>query len=318
MMRCLPFILAGAAAISVEARGGRASETSAQVPVIGILAQPSTRTPFKQYVAASYVKWVEMAGGVAVPLSYSASNDTTRHLLDQLDGVLLPGGSNPPLPDAARMIVDYALRAAVRNESFPVWGTCLGFEWLVATLAPGALQTGYDAENISLKLQLSAKAPSSYLLGDAVLRRNLASMPLAMNNHHQGVEPSRFAADSRLAMFDVLSTNLDRQRRPFVSTIEAPAHNLYAVQWHPEKNAFENAWWRGVPFEGINHSAEAVAATFALAQSFVGRARLSHHTFPQRDAWRFENCAAGRAHWPDFVSAYDLPLAWDGAGAPCV
>ena len=137
-MRILPFIALGAAAVTVEKRGGRVSSLPAsatKVPVIGILAQPSTRTPFKQYVASSYVKWVEMAGGVAVPMSYVATNATTQKLLEQLDGVLLPGGSNPPLPDAARVSVEYALEASSRNESFPVWGTCLGFEWLVEILA---------------------------------------------------------------------------------------------------------------------------------------------------------------------------------------
>ena len=137
-MRVLIFIALGAAAVTVEKRGGRVSSLPAsatKVPVIGILAQPSTRTPFKQYVASSYVKWVEMAGGIAVPLSYVATNATTRKLLEQLDGVLLPGGSNPPLPDAARVSVEYALEASSRNESFPVWGTCLGFEWLVEILA---------------------------------------------------------------------------------------------------------------------------------------------------------------------------------------
>ena len=103
-----------------------------------------------------------------------------------------------------------------------------------------------------------------------------------------------------------------------MSTIES-AQNLYAVQWHPEKNAFENALSEdGTPFEGINHSSEAVAATFALAQSFVGRARASRHQFMARDAWRFENCVVGEKHRPDFVGAYDLPLAWDGVAAPCV
>ena len=137
-MRVLIFIAAGAAAVTVEKRGGRVSSLPAsatKVPVIGILAQPSTRTPFKQYVASSYVKWVEMAGGIAVPMSYVATNATTLSLLKQLDGVLLPGGSNPPLPDAARVSVEYALEASKRNESFPVWGTCLGFEWLVEILA---------------------------------------------------------------------------------------------------------------------------------------------------------------------------------------
>ena len=191
----------------------------------------------------------------------------------------------------------------------------------MSTQAPGALQTGFDAENISMALSLSSKAASSYLLGGAYqskLRSDLATQPLAMNNHYRGIEPSNFAADRRLALFDVLSTNHDRQGRPFVSTIES-AQNLYAVQWHPEKNAFENALSKdGTAFEAIDHGPEAVAATFALAQSFVGRARASRHQFMARDAWRFENCASGRAHRPDFVGAYDLPLAWDGTAAPCV
>ena len=195
----------------------------------------------------------------------------------------------------------------------------MGFEWLVEVLAPGALQTGFDAENVSMALSLSSKAAASYLLGGSQkLRSDLSNKPLAMNNHYRGIEPSNFAADRRLALFDVLSTNHDRQGRPFVSTIES-AQNLYAVQWHPEKNAFENALSKdGTPFEGINHSSEAVAATFALAQSFVGRARASRHQFMARDAWRFENCVVGEKHRPDFVGAYDLPLAWDGVAAPCV
>ena len=189
-----------------------------------------------------------------------------------------------------------------------------------ATQAPGALQTGFDAENISMTLELTSDAASSYLLGGArntQLRSDLFSKPLAMNNHYRGIEPSNFAADRRLALFDVLSTNHDRQGRPFVSTMES-SQNLYAVQWHPEKNAFENALSNGMPFEAINHGPSAVAATFALAQSFVGRARASRHRFMERDAWRFENCVALRTHRPDFVGAYDLPLAWDGGAAPCV
>jgi hypothetical protein len=183
------------------------------------------------------------------------------------------------------------------------------------------LQTGFDAENISMALELTSHAASSYLLGGArntQLRSDLFSKPLAMNNHYRGIEPSNFAADRRLALFDVVSTNRDRQNRPFVSTIES-AQNLYAVQWHPEKNAFENGLSQdGTPFEGINHGPSAVAATFALAQSFVGRARASRHHFVARDAWRFENCVVGEKHRPDFVGAYDLPLAWDGVAAPCV
>ena len=77
-MRALLFLAAGAAAVTVEKRRGRVSSPPLppqKVPVIGILAQPSTRTPFKQYVASSYVKWVEMAGGIACLLYTSDAAD---------------------------------------------------------------------------------------------------------------------------------------------------------------------------------------------------------------------------------------------------
>ena len=82
--------------------------------MIGILAQPGTAD--EQYIAASYVKFVEAAGAVAVPLSYAASNETTTALLDQLNGALLPGGG-ATLPDAARAIVASADPRAKENQT---------------------------------------------------------------------------------------------------------------------------------------------------------------------------------------------------------
>ena len=137
-MRVILFLAAGAAAVAVEksksAGVGRCRRTKGarhRHPGAALDAHA-----FKQYVASSYVKWVEMAGGVAVPLSYVASNTTTLNLLKQLDGVLLPGGSNLPLPDAARVSVAYALAAASRNESFPG----LGDLFRVARRNPGLVE----------------------------------------------------------------------------------------------------------------------------------------------------------------------------------
>ena len=84
------------------------------------------------------------------------------------------------------------------------------------------------------------------------------------------------------------------------------------MQWHPEKNAFENAPSPdGTAFEGINHSEEAVAATFALAQSFVaGRARRAIVL------WRGTR-GASRTVFPSertgrLVGARRPAAAWDG------
>lgn len=64
-------------------------------PVIGVLTQPQ-RTPLGvevEYVAASYVKFLEAAGARVVPLRYSASEEELRRVFDSINGVLFPGGA---------------------------------------------------------------------------------------------------------------------------------------------------------------------------------------------------------------------------------
>ena len=52
--------------------------------------------------------------------------------------------------------------------------------------------------------------------------------------------PQTYASNERLAsFFDILSTNRDRKGKQFVSTIEAKGHDIYGVQWHPERPQFE-------------------------------------------------------------------------------
>ncbi len=97
-----------------------------------------------------------------------------------------------------------------------------------------------------------------------------------MNNHECGVSPSDFNANSRLTSFyNVLSNNVDRNGKPFVSSIEGKTVPVYATQWHPEKNAFE---W--TPEEAIPHSLEAVRVCTYMAQFFVNEARKSTHSMP--------------------------------------
>ena len=289
-------------------------------PVIGVMAQPAL-APGQQYVAASYVKFVEMAGGRAVPLSYAMDNATSLELYGQLNGVLFPGGASA-LPDAARAAVAYSEAAARRGEVFPVWGTCLGFEWLMEIVGgPGVVTPGFNASNVSLPLALTPAAATSKMYGGAAkegLRASLASEALALNNHHMGVTPGAFRDSAALsATFEVLSTNVDGGGEPFVSSAESKTGHLFAVQWHPEKNAFEHGERDGLPFEAINHGADAVAATAALATTFVDVARRSTQTFPGRDAFLAYRCAKSDAAYPAFQEVYFFPGNWTGAVPAC-
>lgn len=72
-----------------------------------------------------------------------------------------------------------------------------------------------------------------------------AVMPLfkqkvTVNLHHDVLTPQTFRDNKDLASFwRVLSTNVDRKGKAFVSTIEAVKHPIFATQWHPERPPFD-------------------------------------------------------------------------------
>jgi gamma-glutamyl hydrolase len=246
--------------------------------VIAVFTQQTIdRSPVER-LAASYVKWVEQAGARVVPIRRADDDARVAAVMARADGLLFPGGYGDA-PASARLAYSLALASNARGVPVPVWGTCLGFEWLMQICArdPSVLRARIDAENISLPLELRAEAASSRMLGSpalSALRAALASRPLTMNNHDHGVTPDAFEKRPALGgAFRVLSTSTDRKGLVFVSTVEARALPIFATQWHPEKAQFEWAWRSGRPLEAIDHSDDALAASQHLARVFVQHAR---------------------------------------------
>jgi gamma-glutamyl hydrolase len=307
------FLISNCYAISTKAATVRRRTKLQSRPVIGILSQPAPlphdNTQY-DYIAASYVKWVESAGARSIVIPYDSNEELLHEIFSQINGVLFPGG-NSPLPPHADIIWKYIKeRNAKENDYFPVWGTCLGFEFIVM-LSGGksddiveTLQSGFDSENISLPLLFpseqdvidsngvySASSQLYPLLTST--RTTVATTNITMNNHHMGIEPNHFMNNENLTnMFHITSTNYDRNGRPFVSTIEAKDYPIYGTQYHPEKNNFEFGlmhhvggsstgnspsvgYYSDEPYESINHSIEAVELSMTLALFFIGQVRRS-------------------------------------------
>ena len=118
-------------------------------PIIGVITQPTKVAqdaeeygpPVSEaraaageqgeYIAASYIKFVEAAGGRAVPIHYSADEATLTSLAKSVNGILLPGGavslSNSSVYyQAGQTLYNAAVKFNDAGEHFPIWGTCLG------------------------------------------------------------------------------------------------------------------------------------------------------------------------------------------------
>mmetsp|Transcript_24672 Transcript_24672/g.67126 ORF Transcript_24672/g.67126 Transcript_24672/m.67126 type:complete len:369 (+) Transcript_24672:41-1147(+) len=253
-------------------------------PIIAAFTQNDERHPANttEVLAASYVKWVEAAGGRVIPIRRGDSEARVRAVMARSDGLLFPGGGGDP-PESALLAFALAMAAGTQGVPVPVWGTCLGFEWIMQIVSGdlGVLESKLDAWNLSLPLHLHGEAAAhSRLLGGlmyADMRKALEDHPLTTNNHHLGISPEAFASHPLLARDLVsLSTSKDRLGHPFISTVEGRSLPIGATQWHPEKALFEWGWTPGVgPFEAIEHSWQAQRAAQHLANVFLGEARIA-------------------------------------------
>ncbi len=255
-------------------------------PIIGVMSQATRGKIYpkfgQSYITASYIKYLESSGARVVPIMNDLSEDETVKLFNSINGVLFPGGgvnlSTSGYAKIGKRIVDLAITAFDKGDYFPIWGTCLGLEFL-STLVSEDLNilSQTDTMNLPLPLKFSEDYRSSKMFGtiDDSLAHFLSTAPTTMNNHKRSLLTSTFEKNQKLkSFFKILSTNKDRNGLEFVSTIEGAKYPIFATQWHPEKNAFE--WTLK---EDLPHQDMSIKVTQYMSNFFVNQARLNQHRF---------------------------------------
>ena len=248
-----------------------------------------------------------------VPINYYSTKEELDVLFKSLNGFFFPGGG-AAFPSSAQYIFDKTIEANKQGDFSPLWGTCMGFQWLLLAATKQSIsldpQSGQmDAYNLSIPLDFTSDANDSKLFSKAPsdIIKILTTENVTMNNHHYGIYPSHFDETPALtSLFKVLSTNKDRQGVEFISTIESYNYPIYGSQWHPEKNPFEWGQTNGIPNEAINHSPEAILIAQYSANFFVQQARHSNHKYDNpidEQAALIENYAP-TATTGDFMSTY--------------
>jgi len=264
-------------------------------PIVGILTQPTVPVLSEvegangnnaSSITASYVKWVEMAGARVVPIPYNATQQQLQYYFNSVNGILMPGGmqtlnSTLPFFDASLYLFNQAIMANARGDYFPVWGTCQGFQFMniaVSGQENEGVLSDFDSWDISYPLFFTPDSNTSRMFGSAPasVLNTFATTNCTMNWHHLGVLPSLYSTNQNLAkFFRILSTNVDRENKPFISSIEGINMPFYATQFHPEWSVFE---WD--PTAHVSHATETIAAMQYLADFFVGETRKNNHFFP--------------------------------------
>lgn len=240
-------------------------------PLIGIY--PTLGPLFSYYTR--YQEWLAQAGADSKILNLIQGPITAEILFQQVNGFLIPGGGDPFFYAVDRM-VSRARKGNENGDHFPVWGTCLGFEWLAETYGGrGILEDGFKSDALAANLTFTQDAVGSSMFGglNSTMIHWLETEDLTYNAHHKGLEPSTW--NSYEALIDntkILAVSQDEVGRPFVAAFEDKNMPIMGVQFHPEEIEFVDD-----PKKPIPHGPKAAAFSRHLGQVFIEHAKKNRH-----------------------------------------
>jgi putative glutamine amidotransferase len=212
-------------------------------PLIGLTLGYDDRLPGRHTLRQDYVRAVEAAGGLPLPLAPVAWPDPGLALLDRLDGLLLTGGADvdPALygeeaHPRLRLVVrerdefELALVREALARDLPVLGICRGLQ-VLNVAAGGTLiqdipaQVGAAVDH-DPDVERWADAHEVEVQPGSRLREVLGQDMVPVNSfHHQGVK----------RVGEGLVVAATSPRDGIIEAVEMPSRRfVLAVQWHPE------------------------------------------------------------------------------------
>uniref|UniRef100_A0A336MKR8 folate gamma-glutamyl hydrolase n=1 Tax=Culicoides sonorensis TaxID=179676 RepID=A0A336MKR8_CULSO len=257
-------------------------------PIIGILTQEitshlnSSYPGHKQFIAASYVKFVEGGGGRVVPVWINETQTYYRDIMSKINGILFPGGSSGfkakyGYAEAGYKIYKIAKEMNDAGSYFPIWGTCLGFELLTfvdADKAEHRERCSSQDQPLPLEFVSEFKNHRLFSLASDDVIESLRTKEITSNFHNYCTVEEKLKEVNIDSNWIALSHNSDWDGFRFISTIENTKYPFYGTQFHPEKNMYE---WPTTKV--ITHDEDATRANQYFARFFVEEARKSSNGF---------------------------------------
>ena len=207
---------------------------------LGILTIPHMKkTKYgNTHIMKPYVDWFEDCGVRVIPIPY----DTTEHdtYFNLVNGLLIPGGEttyifkNKTFIDTVKRFFELSLQ---KDEYFPIWGTCFGFEMLISIIGGFTKFKRYPAQGM-YPLHLTLDGQRSRMFGSFPKHylRYLENNKSCSHNHDYAISPIDFLANKDLRHFyNILATAIDDNGKEYITAIEGKYNPIYGVIWHPER-----------------------------------------------------------------------------------
>ncbi|XP_074657334.1 gamma-glutamyl hydrolase-like [Tubulanus polymorphus] len=281
-------------------------------PIIGVLVQAALgpNSQFGEFIIfPAHVKWLEMSGAKVVPIWGNQTVQYYQHVIEQINGVYLPGGHSNPLHSTygrdAKVLLDLAIQENDKGVYLPVWATCLGLQFLLSNAA-GEIAT-YKCEEMfkQTKFFKGKDYDDSFIQKNVPF--NLLPVLFDENNlphmHHNCVSMKTYHSNTAMRQFfKVVSVNTDDEGTEYISTMEARNYPIYSVQWHPEKFSFHWNMKANTP-----HTSRAIEFGQTLGRFFISEARRNSHEYKNaadEEAMLIDNFQVTFMGQPSYSSFY--------------
>lgn len=226
----------------------------------------------------NYQPYLELQGKNVVPILFTDPDNKVVELLENINGVLLPGGDNlfelikfqrdgldffmvdinesglyiPKI----KTIIDKTKEINMRGRYFPLFGICVGYEAILIIESNYQYPIGFVRQsNTTSQVEFTANDTKFKKRFNSDEINTLKDKSLMFFFHDLGFLTKDFVNIPNLVdNYSIAVENIAGIYGQEVAAIEHKTLPIFGIQFHPEKTIFENS-----PFYHINKSDEAIA-----------------------------------------------------------